>query len=80
MKERKVLHIEDKSTNKHYYFGALSTIKKYLSDFPYHTVKAKYYNKKGWENGKYKLRVGKIYTAFGLKTKQRANDETITGE
>lgn len=74
MRERQVLHIENKETNEHYYFGALSTIQKYFPDFPYHTVKYKPYSSVGWENNKYKLRAGKLRTAFSLSGRKYKHD------
>lgn len=58
---RKVIHLENKTTSEHKYYGSLVALWKDNDDFPYHTVKRLDVSK-GWENETFKIRLGVLLT------------------
>lgn len=58
---RKVIHLENKNTREHKYYGSLVALWKDNEDFPYHTVK-KLDLSNGWENEVFKIRLGSLLT------------------
>ena len=58
---RKVIHLENKTTSEHKYYGSLVALWKDNDDFPYHTVKRLNVSK-GWENETFKIRLGVLLT------------------
>lgn len=58
---RKVIHLENKNTSEHKYYGSLVALWKDNEDFPYHTVK-KLDLSNGWENEVFKIRLGSLLT------------------
>lgn len=58
---RKVIHLENKTTGEHKYYGSLVAAWKDNDDFPYHTVKRLDLSE-GWENETFKIRLGVLLT------------------
>lgn len=58
---RKVIHLENKITSEHKYYGSLVALWKDNEDFPYHTVKRLDLSH-GWENETFKIRLGVLLT------------------
>ncbi len=58
---RKILHLENKTTGEHKYYGSLVALWKDNDAIPYHTIK-RIDLSNGWENEAFKIRLGKLLT------------------
>ena len=63
---RKVLHLENKTTSEHKYYGSLVALWKDNEAIPYHTIKRLDLSS-GWENETFKIRVGSLLTPADVK-------------
>lgn len=61
MKMRKVIHLENKTTGEHKYYGSLVALWKDNDAIPYHTIKRLDLSQ-GWENEAFKIRLGSLLT------------------
>lgn len=64
---RKVLHLENKATGEHKYYGSLVALCNDNEALPYHTLKRLKYEQP-WENETFKIRVGSLLTPSDVKT------------
>ena len=58
---RKVIHLENKTTGEHKYYGSLVAVWKDNLVIPYHTIKRLDLSD-GWENETFKIRLGSFLT------------------
>jgi hypothetical protein len=58
---RKVIHLENKTTSEHKYYGSLVALWNDNDGFPYHRVKRLNLSQ-GWENETFKIRLGVLLT------------------
>jgi hypothetical protein len=63
---RKVLHLENKATGVHKYYGSLVAMCSDNKDLPYHTLKRIIFESP-WENEVYKIRLGELLTPSDVK-------------
>lgn len=66
MMKRKVLHLENKTTSEHKYYGSLVALCKDNKELPYHTIKRLDLST-GWENEAFKIRLGVLLTPSDIK-------------
>lgn len=64
--KRKVLHLENKVTGEHKYYGSLVALWKDNEAIPYHTIK-RLDLVNGWENEAVKIRLGVLLTPSDVK-------------
>ena len=58
---RKILHLENKTTGEHKYYGSLVALCKDNLALPYHTLKRLKFEVP-WENETFKIRLGSLLT------------------
>jgi hypothetical protein len=63
---RKILHLENKTTNSHKYYGSLVALCNDNEALPYHTLKRLKFEIP-WENETFKIRVGSLLTPSDVK-------------
>lgn len=63
---RKVLHLENKTTGEHKYYGSLVALWNDNDAIPYHTIKRLDLTP-GWENETFKIRLGTLLTPADVK-------------
>lgn len=63
---RKVLHLENKVTGVHKYYGSLVAMCHDNEELPYHTLKRLFFETP-WENEVYKIRMGELLTPSDVK-------------
>lgn len=63
---RKILHLENKTTSEHKYYGSLVALWKDNETIPYHTIKRLDLSM-GWGNETFKIRVGSLLTTSDVK-------------
>ena len=77
---RKVIHLENKTTSEHKYYGSLVALWKDNDDFPYHTVKRLDVSK-GWENETFKIRLGVLLTPSDVEAgRKNGNSDFSTSK
>lgn len=63
---RKILHLENKATGEHKYYGSLVALCDDNEDVPYHTLKSMK-SLETWQSDKYKIRLGSLLTPSEVK-------------
>lgn len=63
---RKILHLENKTTDSHKYYGSLVALCNDNEALPYHTLKRLKFEQP-WENETFKIRVGLLFTPSDVK-------------
>lgn len=64
--KRKILHLENKTTNSHKYYVSLVALCNDNEALPYHTLKMLKFEQP-WENETFKIRVGSLLTPSDVK-------------
>jgi hypothetical protein len=65
--KRKILHLENKVTGDHKYYGSLVALSDDNEEIPYHTLK-KLKFETPWENQTFKIRLGSLLTPSEVKS------------